>query len=308
MSSEDILSHAAHLYYVLGMTQQETAERLGVPRIKAHRLLAEARKRGIVQITINTSSSSQIELETKLAERYDLSIISISPSDTSPDMSLSKVIGHYAAPIIQPMFRKGMTIAVAWGYTLKALASTLEPAQFEDIDVVPLLGSLSRRSTIDRFEAATKLAHQLEAECYYLPSPIICDSAQAREVISTQPMIREVLEKAKAADLALASVGGIESSTLRAVGFLNEKEYKDVYAAGAIGNFFGYYLDRDGNILDHPINDRVIGLRPDEALKIPKRIMISGGKNKVQILRKLLQLRWPTGLITDETTARALLT
>lgn len=307
MSSADLLSHAAHLYYVLGMTQQETAERLGVPRIKAHRLLAEARKRGIVNIQINTSTSSHLNLEMQLAERYSLSTISISPSDFSADVSLSKVIGHYAAPVVQPMFRKGMTIAVAWGYTLKALASALEPGQYENIDVVPLLGSLSRRSTIDQFEAATKLAQQLEAECYYLPSPIICDSESAREAISAQPMIKEVLEKAKSADLALASVGGIESTTLRAVGFLTDDEFKSVLAAGAIGNCFGYYLDRDANILDHPINNRVVGLRPDEALSIPKRIMISGGKNKVPILRKLLERGWPTGLITDEKTGRALM-
>ena len=32
--------------------------------------------------------------------------------------------------------------------------------------------------------------------------------------------------------------------------------------AGAIGNFLGYYIGRDAEVIDHPVNRRVIGLRP----------------------------------------------
>jgi DNA-binding transcriptional regulator LsrR (DeoR family) len=51
----------------------------------------------------------------------------------------------------------------------------------------------------------------------------------------------------------------------------------------------------------------VIGLRPEELTRVPERIMISGGAQKVDALRAILKRGLLTGLVTDQTTARALL-
>ena len=306
MSSEDLLARAAHLYYVLGLTQQTVADRLGVTRIKAHRLLAEARERGVVRFQINAPSAARLDLEAALADTFKLSFVSITPSEHSEQLLLSEVIGQYAAPVVQPLFESGSTIAMAWGITLKALAGSLDPVQLDNVVVVPLLGSLSRRSSIDKFEAATLLAERLGGESYYLPGPIICDSREARETILAQPMAYEVFERARRANIALMSVGGMNSSTLRAMTYLRDGEFESVKSAGAIGNFLGYFLDANAEVMDHPVNERVVGVHPDDARRIPTRIMVSGGERKVLVLRALLERGWLTGIITDEATARAL--
>lgn len=307
MTSDDLLARVSHLYYVLGLTQQSVAERLGITRVKAQRLLAEARERGIVQIRINAPSAARLELEAGLRERYGLEFVSIAPSDCTPELELSKVIGIYAAQAVRPLLHDDMTVAIAWGVTLKSLAVALEPAPLRDVAVVPLLGSLSRRSSIDEFEATTVLAQKLGGECYYLPSPIICDSAEAKQTILQQPMAREVMRRAEAADLALLSVGGRRSRTLRRMSYLTDAEFDEVVAKGAIGNFLGRFLDDQAEVIDHPVNERVVGLSPAESLHIPARVMVSGGATKAPVLERLLERGYATGIVTDEATARLLL-
>lgn len=307
MSSDDLLARAAHLYYVLGLTQKQVADRLGTTRIKAHRLLALARERGVVRIHIDAPSSSRLKLESALAEKYDLALISVAPSDTSDDVSLSQVLGQYAAPVVSPLIHSDMTLAVSWGITLKAMANVIEPASHNRLNVVPLIGSLSRRSSIDLYEAATMLAQRLGGECYYLPSPIFCDSPEACRTIRSQPMIRDILNMGRTAALSLLSVGGHSFSTLSEVGNLREEDFRSVHEAGAIGNFMGHFVDKNGELVDHEVNQRVVGLAPADSLDIPSRIMIAGGPRKVDILRVILEKRWITGFVTDETTAASLI-
>jgi DNA-binding transcriptional regulator LsrR (DeoR family) len=280
---------------------------MGLSRMKVNRLLAEARERGIVRIEIAAPNAGRLALESALCARYGLELAAVTPAEDGPGATLSEVVGRYAAAAVRPLLRDGMTVALGWGVTLKALAATLEPAPLEEATVAPLLGSLSRRSSIDRFEAAAILAQKLGAECFHLPAPIICDSARSREVLHGQSLVREVLARAAGADLALMSVGGRESSTLRAMGFVSAAEMAELRAMGAVGNFLGYFFDGEGRVLDHPINGRVVGLDPAVARGIPRRVMISGGAEKVAMLRVSLARGWATGLVTDEATAAALL-
>jgi DNA-binding transcriptional regulator LsrR (DeoR family) len=73
------------------------------------------------------------------------------------------------------------------------------------------------------------------------------------------------------------------------------------------GNFLGYCIDRNANIIDHPFNRRVVGVDGDTFRVIPRRVMISAGINKVEAIRAIVSNGLVTDLITDETTARALL-
>ncbi|TIS97706.1 MAG: sugar-binding transcriptional regulator [Mesorhizobium sp.] len=306
MTSIGLLARVAHQYFVLGETQQAIAERLQINRTKIHRLLAEAKERGIVSIRINAGTSQALEMEEQLRRKYRLDICSVTPDDTGSELGLSEVIGIYAAQTVETLLRDDMTVAMAWGRTMRWLASNIEPVALRNVTVVPLLGSLSRRSSIDKYDAAAVFAQRTQAESYYLPGPIICDSRESRETILQQPSAREVIQKALNADLALMSVGGTTSSTLRSVGYMTDEEFDDVLRMKPIGNFLGYFFDRNAELIDHPVNERIVGVYPLDTLNIPKRILVSGGKNKVGIMAKLLEKGFFTGLITDQETGSSL--
>ena len=174
-----------------------------------------------------------------------------------------------------------------------------------DAAVVSMLGTLTRRSSMDAFEATTVLSARLHAECFYLPGPIVCDSEASRDTIMRQPMLREVLNRALSADLAVVSVGGLDSGTIRRMRFVDEDEFRDVERAGAIGNFLGYYIDDQAAVIDHPVNRRVIGVRPEDIAAIPQRFMISGGPTKVMTVRFVSAPGSTFSSVTPETDAAA---
>jgi deoxyribonucleoside regulator len=304
---EQLAVRIAWSYYMLGMTQQEIAEQIGVNRVRVNRILAEARRRGLVRITVNSKLVENIDLEHRLKERFGLRHAEVVLGSGKNETRLAEVLGAAACEPVAKHFQDGMTIGVGWGVTLKAFAEAMPELPLRNAAVVSMIGTLTRRSSIDAFEATTALSARLHAECFYLPGPIVCDSEASCRTLMRQPMLRDVLNRALAADLAVVSVGGLDSGTIRRMRFVEDDEFHHIERAGAIGNFLGYYIDEAAEIIDHPINRRVIGLRPEELARMPQRFMISGGPSKVRALSAILTRGLLTGLVTDANTARLLL-
>lgn len=303
---EQLAVRAAWCYYVLGLTQQDIAGRLGITRVRVNRLLAEARRRGIVRITITSELAENVELEERLKAAYNLVSAQVVLADGG-QFGIDEVLGTAAAEHLASRFESGWTIGVGWGITLRAFAEAMPERTLAGASVVAALGSLTRRSSIDAYEAATVVARRLGAECFYMPGPLICGSEEGRDTLLAQPLAREVLDRARSADIAVLSVGGLDSGTIRRVGLVTDDEFESVVAAGAIGNFLGHYIDAGAHVVDHPLNRRVFGLRPDELRAIPRRVMVSGGPTKVPALRAILSAGLVTEFVTDQESARALL-
>lgn len=304
---EQLAVRVAWCYYALNMTQQEVASRLGITRVRVIRLLSEARRRGVVKISIESKLADNVELEHRLMKRFNLDFAEVVLGMTDDETELAEVLGAAACAGISRWLRNGMTLGVGWGVTLKAFAEAMPEIPLRDAAVVSLLGSLTRRSSIATFEATTTISARLHAECFYLPGPILCDSKESRGTLMAQPMMRDMLDRARSSDVAVVSVGGLDSGTIRRTGFVSESDFADVQKSGAVGNFLGYYIDENAEVIDHRINDRVIGLRPEYLAAMPQRIMISGGRQKEAALAAILKKGLLTGLVTDQKTAGALL-
>ncbi len=305
--ADESLARAAHLYYMLGLTQADVAKRLGITRFKVHRLLAQARAQGMVRIEIDVPFAARLELEVALVNRFGLSAAFVCPSEDSREVTLADIIGQYAATVCAELLNDGQTIAMSWGATLRALALGMDPQAAQNLSVISMIGSLSTRSNQDKFEAASVLAERLKAECFYLPGPMFCDSIEAKKVINAQPAVQEVMNRARAADVALLSVGGEEMNSLRDAGILVETAYESAVDAGAIGNFLGRFIKADGMPADHELNRVCIGIGPDDIGAIPERVLCAGGEDKVSALHALLRRAMATVLVTDQATATALL-
>ena len=78
-ADESLAVRAAWLHYAGGLTQSEVAKRLGVPSVKAHRLIARAVADGVVKVTIDGDIVECVELETRLAERFGLQYCEVAP-------------------------------------------------------------------------------------------------------------------------------------------------------------------------------------------------------------------------------------
>lgn len=304
---EQLAVRVARCYYELGMTQQEIAKLVGIGRARVIRLLAEARDRGIVTIHINSALLDNVKLAEDLASRFSLVSADVCLSHASDENQLAEQIAIAAGDYVLRLVEDNMTIGLGWGVTLKALARRIDRSSSTGVSVVSLLGSLTQRSSIDRFEATTELAAKLGAECFYLPAPIVCDSPRSRDLLVDQFLFRQIFDRALSADLALVSIGGLNSATIRQAGLIDDDEYNSANRHGAVGNFLGLYIDKNAEAIDHPINERIVGVSGDDFQRIPRRVMVSAGDSKVEALFAVLNKGLLTDVITDQLTARALL-
>ena len=306
-AATETMARAAHLYYVLGLTQAEVAKRLNITRFKVHRMLTQAREMGMVRIEIDVPFTERLRIEASLIETYGLSAAFVCPSEESDTISLSAVIGQYASGVVADLLRDGLTVATSWGATLRALANSIDPGTAQHLTVVSMIGSLSTRSSQDKYEAASVLADRLGAECFYIPGPILCDSVEAKQAIDAQSVVQTAMAKARNADIALLSVGGTEMSSMRNALVTGHENFDAVIKAGAVGNLLGRFIGKDGAVLDHPLNALCLGIGPDDIRQIPVRVLCAGGPKKETAIRSVLRRGAATILVTDEETARALL-
>ena len=90
-------------------------------------------------------------------------------------------------------------------------------------------------------------------------------------------------------------------------GFLSDDDRKSLIEKGAVGDLLYNYFDIDGKLVKHPINERVVSMPIERLRSVPRRVMISGGQDKVDALIGGMKMVNANVLITNEDTAQKLL-
>jgi DNA-binding transcriptional regulator LsrR (DeoR family) len=152
------------------------------------------------------------------------------------------------------------------------------------------------------------MAQTLGARMRLLPSPGIVSSKLVRDALLEDVNIAETLALAARADLALVGIGApLTGSVIVEAGILSEDELLELREMGAVGDIALRFFDENGRSVEHPINDRIIGLDLQQITQIPRVIGVAGGEGKYEVIRGAVRGRLVDVLITDETTATRLL-
>ena len=305
--SREMRVRAAWLYYVEGLTQQATAKLLKINRVQVTRLLAEARKRGEVDIRINASISSIIEVERAVEHAFGIAKVIIAPM-ASEELDPTKAIASIAGQFISNYVQSDMKIGVGWGRTLYSTLPHIRGSDLEKIRVISLLGGISQAKRFNPAEFAWQFTELFNGEGYLVPAPALVDSAETKHALLEHCGINQIFELADDLDVAFLSAGGIEGiTTSYRLGHVSEAERQSLIAAGAVGDLLYNFISEDGDLVDHNVNTRVISIGINRLKNAKDRILISGGKEKVKVLLGCLRLVKPTVFITDEITAKAIL-
>jgi DNA-binding transcriptional regulator LsrR (DeoR family) len=304
-SDEQLQVRIAWHYYVEGLTQKEIAEKLDVNRVRVNRLLSASRANGLVQVQIHGRLSGCVALEQRLIEGFGLREAIVVPSGDDPDL-IQESIGFATGNWISDNIAQIKSIGIGWGRTLRLSLRSIRGSSMPDLSVVSLLGSLTRGDGTNTFEIAYRFADIFDAQRHYLAAPVFASSSTLRDSILAEDELRMVIDRARNVDTALLSVGDLSLKSLMVRLTPVKDHIRDLQQAGAVGDILGHFLDREGAVVDHPINQRVIGLEFADLSRINRVVLASGGLHKLGILRAVLQRRLVHVLIIDETTARHL--
>jgi DNA-binding transcriptional regulator LsrR (DeoR family) len=311
---DDLIVRAAWLYYVGANNQEETARILDISRVKVTRLLAAARERGLVRITIDHETTRTLEIEAALSQRYALGHCVVTPgleqvgeaAETGADPGGESRVARRAVGIAGARFlahridgAAQRTIGVGWGRTLAAVAQQLGAVRAQDLRFVSLMGSLTRKSAANPYEVVHQLANRTGGDGYFMPVPFVADSVADRRVLLNQRSVRDVMALAEAADLFLISLGECtRDSLIYRSGLISEAEMTEIEAAGAVGDTLGYFFDAEGRLVDCALNDRSLGVG-FEMLRNKEVVLLAAGLEKLQATRALMHSGLVDGLIVD---------
>jgi DNA-binding transcriptional regulator LsrR (DeoR family) len=304
--SEDLKTRIAWLYYVEGLTQDEVANKVGMNRSRVLRILSAARLDGTVQIRVTTRLSRCVELERALEERWGLNQAIVVPAPQDENQ-LRHIIGAEVGAYISQAIAANMTIGLGWGKTLSAAVPAIVPRNPDGIRVMSLLGGLTRVSDQNPSEFAWRVAARLGAECYMMAGPVFAPDSITRDALARHTGMSDIFQRARSLDMAIISAGDLTPhSVFREYGLLTSEELASLERAGAIGDLLCHFVDAEGNVVDHPVNQRVLAVNPMDLRGTRNIVLASGGWHKLGVIRAGLKLLQPTVLITDELVAERL--
>ncbi|MEJ5247474.1 sugar-binding transcriptional regulator [Caldilinea sp.] len=309
MTDAALLYKIAKAYYEDGLTQDQIGKRFGLSRIKVSRLLQQARQSRVVQITITPPPDSFGDLERELEAAYGLDEVIVV---STPGYAQSEVVprlGVAGAAYLARILGDQQVLDLSWGTTLLALIDALAPQNLPDLRVVQMLGGLGRlESETYGADLTIRMAQTLGARMRLLPAPGIVSSKIVRDALLEDANIAETLALAARADLAVVGIGApAPGSVVMQTGILSEQELAELKAMGAVGDIALRFFDENGQPVDHPINDRIIGLDLEQIKRIPRVVGVAGGEGKYDVIRGAVRGHLVNVLITDEITAARLL-
>jgi DNA-binding transcriptional regulator LsrR (DeoR family) len=305
----NLLADVAEMYYIHGEDQSAVAQKFGVTRSMVSRMLNDARKQGLVKITIDRPINQNQKIEEALCNKYGLhrAIVVEQPGDIA---SLS-YIGKAAAHAIGQHLCAGQVLGVSWGTAVSATVDEFySELPIPGVRIVQLLGSLGARiREYHGISIVHRLADKIGGEGIYLNAPVLVENAELAQVLKESKDIYEALSLGEQADLAVLGIGSAAPTVSPYIigGYFPRQEMEAMFSNGAVGDVCGLFFDINGRAMNSALQERVIGIAVVGLKKIPLRVGIAGGTEKVRPIIGALRGNYVNTLITDSVTAQIVL-
>lgn len=242
-----------------------------------------------------------LQLEEALCRLLGLSKVLVVPGDSDTDETAKKEMARTAARYLKSIVKSGDIIAVTGGTTMAEVAKSLSPtACGKDVLVVPARGGLGEDAEKQANTVAVKIAQGLGGRyrLLYVPDDL---GEEAIQKIMNEPKIQEVLKFIRLASIVMHGIGTAEEMARRR-GF-SESQIEELRALGAVGEAFGYYVDKKGETV---YTTTSIGLKLEDLATVDNVVAVGGGSSKVAAVISVMSNRYQDVLITDEGAARGI--
>ena len=303
------LAEIACDYYERGLSQNEIADKICLSRTRVSRLLKEAEEAGIVQVSINYTFERHYELEERMKARFPVKNVQVLNNRIVPKDAIQANVGRLAASYIMSSLRKDMVIGTSWGTTLADTVACIRSAPFP-IQVVQLMGAVPCRFSNHAPQGiVSDMASLFECRGEFLNLPLFIQDTYVREAMKEDVNNKRVLNEGIFSDMVLTSVSAIETIDQQDIwlGYLTPDMYKEACEKGAVGAMFARFYDKNGNEVDFTWNRSCIAIAFEHVKQVPDVVVIAAGKAKANALRYALKAGLVHTLITDGTTANAVL-
>ncbi|WP_101773350.1 sugar-binding transcriptional regulator [Peptostreptococcus faecalis] len=241
-------------------------------------------------------------LQQSLKEKLGIKNIAISKNINETKEGISKGVAKCAADYILKVLKPEDIVAIAGGTTMRDIAENIKSeTRYGEVTVLPTRGSVGLDIDIQANNIAALLAKNLGAKVEFLYVPDQVEDS-ARETIMNIPDVKNTIEDLKLADKMILSVGRADVMAKRRA--MSQEDIKKLKDGGAIAEAFGYYFDKDGNIV---MKLNTIGIDIEMYKNSKNPIVVFSGQDKVDSFLAMYKINKNLTLITDENSAREIL-
>ncbi len=306
-SKLEIAARAAWLYFIAGNTQEEIAQKLRVSRPTAQRLVTLALSHRLVTFRFEHKIAATMELSETLRSRFALDYCEVVPTDPAAPQSIAGVAACAAAFIEQTLSAASpVVMAIGTGRTLRAAVEQMQPLDCPQHTLVGLVGNIATDGSASFYDVLSRLADLTKAQHFPMPLPVLADTEDQRDVLTSMRVIQRAYALAQSAEVMLVGVGQMDLDAQQFVdGFITREELLNQIRLGAVGEITGWSFSAQGRVLEGGINSRITSA-PLSSVNGRLVVGVAIGERKVKPIFSAIIGKILNGLITDEATAQML--
>ncbi|MFI5689337.1 sugar-binding transcriptional regulator [Streptomyces sp. NPDC051636] len=305
-----VAASIARRFYLENRSKSEIADEFLMSRFKVARILADAVSQGIVQIDITVPVKIDVELSLALKERFGLSYVTVidhcQDVRKMPPDELVRWLGAAAARLISDLIDEGDVLGLAWGRSVEALGKAI--TKLAPCQVVQLTGSHPDHWDCDEsVSAVLRAAAAGGGAAYPLHVPLLVPNELTAAILGRQPGIAATLAQFPQVSKAVVEIGAWAPGLSTVYDVLTERERERYRDLGVCAEMCGHLFDTHGNVLPTELNDRVISIGVEDLRRVPDVIGVAGDVGKTEAICTILRSGLLTGLVTDGSVARRIL-
>lgn len=295
----------ANYYYKNGMTQSDIAKKMSISRQKVNRILKKCLDTGIVKIVIQEYEDQNVELEMQLETLLGLNEVIIFNNAYS---EINKSLGSLTSSYLERIVKDNDIIGFSRGRTLSSLVNNLDPIDRINLTVTQLVGGVNAEEAhINSDYIVMHSSKLLNAKPCFMYTPMILENKQLRDSLMEESFFSNVYDTMKNCTIALVGIGDMSNKCAFVhKKYISKSEYDILQSKNVVGEICTHFFDINGNIIKSDINDRVLAIDLDNFKKIPLRIGVASGPEKLSAIIGSSRSSLINVLITDLKTAHSL--
>ena len=296
----------ARRYYLDGCSKVEIAEEFGLSRFKVARLIEVALASGLVRIEIGHRGLIDVDLSARLRSRFGLEHAVVVDTQDDHDESVRKHVGQVAAELLAEVIGPEDVLGVAWSRSVGAMAKALP--QLTTVPVVQLTGALSMPDGDETaIDIVRDVARAAGGPAYVFYAPFMLPDAATARALRKQREVALAFDQLPRVTKAVVGVGLWEAGQSTLYDAAREHDRRALRRLGVCAEVSGVFLSADGEPVETPLTERMIGVDAEQMRAISEVIVIAYGAAKVAAARAVLRSGLVSGLVTHTSLARALL-
>ena len=297
------LAEVATAYFVQDLTKVDIAKNFGISRFQVARLLEEARANGVVSIEVHDPRLPRSAREKTLA--IELGVDAARIVEVGNTAAAAEGFGAAVFAALVEAIRPGMTVGVSWSRTLDRAARYVP--DLPPCHLVQLTGAFELPGSGAFRQMLQQLDRRGGIETFPLYAPLVVDRPSTAEDLRRQPVIAQTLSRADSMDLAVVAVGAWKPGESA----VWDKVYPDVRQActraGVVAEFSGILLNATGDVIETPLDGRVIAITLPQLQQAAQVIGFAHGSGRAAALRAATASGAFSSVIVDGPLAEAIL-